>query len=179
MLHYLVITITESNTQLYHDQVLNELLSTIDKFDCNIIKAHHKHYGSLAHITWLLEGSWNTIAKVESWVNKLSLKYQIRLEAERTEQVINLPQALPHMVQIMGIDKPGIMTEVYDFFTTEDLIILDLEMTNHIAPQNGTKIFTINILTLVPDGISLSELRERFILLCDELNVDGLMEAVK
>jgi len=80
-------------------------------------------------------------------------------------------------VQGIAQDQPTHIENVTAFFAERGLIILDLYSTSYTAQSTGTEMLTLNLTIQVPADDSIAELREEFMIFCDELNLDAILEA--
>src|SRR5690606_34003637 len=98
---------------------------------------------------------------------------------KRTNSSYEGGQRLPYLVQVIGLDSPGLIYEVMHFFVTQDIVVNDLQSNPFTANYTKTTMMTIIISINIPAELSITDLRERFMILCDDLNVDGILEPEK
>lgn len=156
---------------------LNELFLTIAKNECNVEESRMTLMGSDIAVILLVTGPWNAIAKVESSLP--NLKKDFMLEVKRTNAFALKEEILPYLVTIVAINQSHILYEVVNFFVQQNIIIDDIQNTTYAASLSGTVMLTINMRIGVAANLSITDFREQFALLCDELNLDGAVEPEK
>jgi glycine cleavage system transcriptional repressor len=77
----------------------------------------------------------------------------------------------------MAFDQPGVMYEIIEFFSQLNVNIEYLD-ANSITHQQ-TPILRMEIGIEIPAENNIADIREQFLLFCDELNIDGTMEPFK
>lgn len=158
--------------------IVRELIHLASKFQCNIKDSRMTTLGSHLGIVMMVGGNWSAISKLEAALKSLK-KDNLWLEAERTEVPKITQNFLPYLVQVVALDSPGIIYEICEFFNLSNIKINELQSNPFAATYTGTAMVTVTLSISVPAEINLSELRENFMLLCDELNIDGIMEPEK
>jgi glycine cleavage system transcriptional repressor len=152
------------------------ITDTITKYECNIIRSHMQKLGSDFTMTLLVCGSWNSIAKLESALQILGNDLNIAIIAKRTEVTTNQVNAIPYNIQVIGVDDSALIREIIAFFYDQNINIEDLHIETTTPQATGTTIIILNGLINIPINISIASLREQYLSLCDELNVDGMLE---
>lgn len=161
------------------DVLIDEILQLTTKHQCSIQDGRFSALGSNYATYLLVSGNWSSIAKVEAALAALAGKHEIVTYYKRTD----LPQFedpyLPYLLQVVGLDTPQLIYEICSFFSAQDIRINDMQTNPFMGNYTNTSMMTIILSISVPAAMNISDLRERFILLCDELNVDGIMEPEK
>lgn len=172
---YLVISV------LGHDQptLLNELIKSIANCGCNIMDSRVRILGIELTATMLISGTWNEIAKLEACLPALAAKLDLSIQMRRTESRVFQDKFLPYNIYISTIDSPGIIYKITQFFTTERININELYTDAYLAPYTNAPMVTITMSINVPVQMLIADLRERFMLFCDDHNLDVIMEPQK
>jgi len=157
-------------------KILGTIAELISKYECHILRAQLTPFGSVYSFSLLVTGNWNTIAKVESALQNIAPNLEGSLMFERTKPKTYQNNYLPYTVQVVGIDDTNLACEIWLFFSTQGMEIEHLTIETIISATN-TSLFKLKISINVPADISLASLREQFAALCDELNVDGTIQA--
>jgi glycine cleavage system transcriptional repressor len=131
-----------------------------------------QEFAMIMHIS----GSWSTIAKLEAALPNLGKKHNLSIESRRTQPKTQSHPILPYAIQIIGLDKPGILGEIAHFFSSESIMIHTLTMDTQILPSSHSQIVSINLTIQIPAKTHLATLRERFLEYCEDRNLDALME---
>ena len=95
----------------------------------------------------------------------------------------NLPELpenlLPYLIQVIALDNPGLIYDISSFFLKQNILINDIQTNPYVSHHSDTQMVSLLMSVSIPADINLSDVRERFMLLCDELNVDGILEPEK
>jgi len=163
-----------------HDSnVLGQLTELISQADGNIISSDFALLGNEHTLTLQLSGSWNAIAKIEAKLTQFGENQPIRVLVKRTEPIERTRPYLPYFIQITCQDKPNIIAEMNTFIINEEMIMTELDSQHYPSTCNNITIATLNIYLLIPADNSLADLRERFMVFCDRLNLDATLEPLK
>ena len=127
----------------------------------------------------LLSGSWNSIAKVEDALNMLEKKLGLLIQLKRTELPKNKSNLMPYGIQVVALDYPGIIKEISTFFSEQSINIENLQTDSYKAPHTAAPMLVLNMTVNIPISMHIADLRERFTLFCDDLNLDATMEPLK
>ena len=160
-------------------KLMENVFKLAAKHECNVKDSRVMILGEDIASIILLAGNWSAIAKIESALPKLAEKENLYVHLKRTKPKKYENDHLPYLVQIIAIDNPGLVYDVSHFFTLQDIQINDLQTNPFAASHSGTEMVTMLMSVGVPTTINISDLRERFMLMCDELNIDGIMEPEK
>jgi len=155
------------------------LATLIAESGCNIITNRMMVMGQECMLSMQVVGNWSSIAKLEHNLPSLEKKYGFSLITRRTEPRKFDTPVLLYTIQVIGIDKPEIAQQIYSFFATERVYSQEAYGDSYIANQTGTRMLTLTMIIAIPGDIPIFELRERFLVLCDQLNLDAIMEPHK
>lgn len=159
--------------------LFSELCQQISRTGCNIDESRCALLGSTHVIALCTSGSWDVIAKTETALKSFAKRHQIQLFYERTNPISFATPHIPYYVQIVALDKPGIICEVIDFFRQEGIQIGELESTIQKSNHTGAEILNLSLVVFIQEEIVIGDLRERFILFSDSLNLDSIIEPLK
>ena len=161
----------------------NEIIRTFSKLadssGCNIADSQFKVVGEKLSLMLFLSGSWDAIAKIESMLSNLEQQHQIKILSERTEVEPPKGDAMPYAVDVVGMDQSGIIFDIANFMSSNELDIQEMASNTYLASQTGAKMFSLHMMVNIPVDISISAIRGDFIDFCDRLNLDAIMEPVK
>jgi glycine cleavage system regulatory protein len=74
------------------------------------------------------------------------------------------------------MNRPGIIHEISNFIIQQSVHIEDLQTNTYVATLSGSSLFVLNMRVGIPIDRSIAEFREQFLLLLDDLNLDGILE---
>jgi len=161
----------------------SEIIRTFSKLPessgCNIVDSQFKVLGHKLSLMLFLSGSWDSIAKIETMLAKLEQQHKIKILSERTEVESLQGDTMPYAVDVVGIDQAGIIFDIANFMSGNELLIQEMDSNTYEASQTGAKMFSLHMMVNIPLDISISAIRGDFIDFCDHLNLDAIMEPVK
>ena len=173
--NYLVISIIGSN-RLDLIKILAKLSTSSG---CNILDCRIASMGQELGMLFYVAGNWSAIAKLEALLSHQAHKYDLQILCKRTHPIENpLPQ-LPYHVQIVSLDKPGIISDIADFFAKESIPIFCLNIEHPKPTGHPSSILTLNLIIQMGAHIHLASLRERFIDYCENRNLDATLEPLR
>jgi len=83
---------------------------------------------------------------------------------------------LSYQLNIVGLDRQGILQEVTNELSRNSINVIDLETRVSSAPMSGDKMFHADASVLVPSSVDLIDLHDRLDAVADDLSVDILLE---
>ncbi|MFL2527148.1 MAG: glycine cleavage system protein R [Candidatus Azotimanducaceae bacterium] len=83
---------------------------------------------------------------------------------------------LNYTLNIVGLDRPGILQEVTTEMSQQSINVVDLETSVRAAPMSGDKMFFADAQVLVPSDVDLADLHDRLDSVANELGIDILLE---
>jgi len=175
MKHFLAISILGED----RPGLIEAISGTILECGCDFGECRATVLGGAFTLQMLATGQWNTIAKLENALPLLAEEHALKLTTQRTEQRTDQAERLPYLVEVIALDKPGIVQGFAGFFARLDINIEELVTTNYQAAHTGAQMFTLSMTIGVPASHPIAELRETFLDHCDQQNLDGVIEPVK
>lgn len=172
MENLLITTICKSQ-----DNVFIELTKLASKYECHINFSHLFAIGLDNTLTLQISGNWSRIAKIEAALPVLAKRLEIELISKRSHQEKIERYYLPYKIEIVAVDQPGVVYEIMDFFSSLELHTQHLEILTNSHQQ--TPILRIAIQVDIPADTNIADIREQFLVFCDELNLDGTLEPEK
>jgi len=173
-LEQLVITALGNNETTH----LNELLLLIAKNECIVDESRYTGMGSNIALSLLVKGPWNAIAKVESGLSSLT-NDALRIIFHRTKSLSTEENLFPYIVDIVGFNIAQTIYEIISFFMRHNIFIDDFQSTSYQSSLTNTQMFSLTMRIGFPSTLSIADFREQFVILCDELNVDGMLAPEK
>ncbi|MBF0218106.1 MAG: glycine cleavage system protein R [Gammaproteobacteria bacterium] len=164
---------------LSHDRpgIVDALTKPIRETGGNILDSRMTVLGGEFAALMLVEGGWDTIARLEKLLPALGNGMQVM--TRRTEGQVEQEAALPYMVNVIALDHPGIVNDLAGFFAEREINIFNLETDSYNAPHTGSLMFTANMTVSIPASFSIVQLRNEFLEFCDSLNLDAILEPLK
>jgi glycine cleavage system transcriptional repressor len=159
--------------------IVNELSQTVLEDGCNISDSRMTVLGGEFAILLMVEGNWNTLAKLEEELPDLGERLGLTIISRRTEERTQTSGLLPYMVEVVAMDHPGIVHSLAGFFSQRNINIEDMVTSTYAAAHTGTTMFSVSMSVGIPTDIHIASLREEFMEFCDSLNLDAVMEPIK
>ncbi len=159
--------------------LVNELTRVILECDCSIADSRMTILGGEFAAILMIQGNWNTLAKLEVQLKKLEHPLAMTITAKRTELRKPRSNVLPYAVEVIAMDQPGIVHSLANFFSSRGITIEELVTRGYSAPHTGTPMFSVNMAIGIQATMHIAMLREEFMDFCDELNLDAVIEPVK
>lgn len=159
--------------------VVNDLSKVILECGGNIEESRMTALGTEFAMLLLVSGNWATVGKLEKALNKLAKDKPLTVSLRKTNERVNDEDRMPYGVDIVSLDQPGIVFNLSSFFARHNIEISDLSTRRYAAAHTGSQMFSVQMTVDVPASLSISQLRDEFIELCDQLNLDAILEPVK
>jgi glycine cleavage system transcriptional repressor len=146
---------------------------------CNIADSRMTVLGGEFAVLLLVEGQWNSLAKLEDQLDQVQERLGMSISLKRTEQKKPVGNLLPYAVDVVALDNPGIVHHLANFFCRRGINIKDLSTASYSAAHTGTQMFSVHMGLDVPGETQISGLREEFLDFCDQMNLDAVIEPMK
>ena len=159
--------------------IIDELSRCVMSSGCNITDSRMTVLGGDFAILLLINGNWNTIAKLEDQITVLEERLGLSITTRRTARKASRKDLLPYGVDVVSLDQPGIVYNLASFFSKRQINIQEMETSGYAAAHTGTPMFSVHLTIDIPASQQISVLREEFMDFCDRLNLDAVMEPVK
>ena len=160
-------------------QVIEKLCRTIKKSGFNIIDSRMTVLGQELMMLFMLCGSWNVVGKFKQMLPDLQDQLDIDIHLKPTQMAEQTGDRMPYVIDVISLDRVGIVHEIVDFLTSNKIDIQDLNSHRYQTVPTGTSMFSLHISVNVPANISIALLRSDFIDFCDRLNFDAIIEPAK
>ena len=159
--------------------IVNSLSRTIAEHGCNIEDSRMTVLGGEFAAMLLVEGKWNTLAKVENVLPEMESQLGMTIIAKRTGERESTRNLIPYAVEVVSMDHPGIVNSLAGFFAERQINIEDMATSSYAAAHTGTPMFSVHITVGIPSDMHIAALREEFMDYCDSLNLDAVLEPLK
>lgn len=162
-----------------HPGIVNQLSKTVLDHGCNIEDSRMTVLGGEFAAILLVEGKWNTLAKIENALPELERQLGMTIIAKRTGERATGRNLLPYAVDVISMDHPGIVNNLASFFAERRINIEDMATSTYAAAHTGTPMFSVHMTVGIPADMHIAGLREEFMDYCDGLNLDAVLEPIK
>ena len=159
--------------------LVDELTHSIGECGCQIGDSRMTVLGGEFALITLVSGNWNGVAKLENLVPRLEENLGLTIIARRTKGRVDAGKVIPYAVEVVAIDRPGIVSDVANFFSRRGINIEDVYTTTYPAPHTATRMFSLHMTVGLPGELSIASVRGEFMDFCDDLNLDAVLAPVK
>jgi glycine cleavage system transcriptional repressor len=156
-----------------------EILPAIRDCKCHILEIRSSNVGQAIAGYLLIQGNWNQIAKFESTLELIQKRLNIKVQLLRTEEKEKTSEYLPYSLETISLAHENVIESIGVFLLDRDIAIEEITGSSYQAPYLQTSVFSSKFILLVPASVSLLMLREEFMDLCDQLNIDAILEPIK
>jgi glycine cleavage system transcriptional repressor len=149
--------------------------------DCggNILESRMTALGNEFATLLLVSGNWHTLAKLEGELAKLAESSGLTITSRRTEPRAPRADMMSYTVDVVCLDQPGVLHALAGFFSSRGIDIGDINTRAYNAAHTGAPMFSVYMVVHIPTRIHIAALREEFMDLCDNLNLDAILEPLK
>ena len=157
--------------------IVDELSSTLFGHQLNIEDSRMSVLGGEFAVLLLVTGSEQAINSFIDKKQEAESVLKMTLTVKATEDSTASQTLIPYDVEVISIDYPGIVHKLSSFFSERQINIVDLETDRYAAPHTGTPMFSLHMTIGIPAKTSIAGLRDDFLNMCDELNLDAKISA--
>ena len=126
----------------------------------------------------LVSGNWHTLSRLEQDLDKLRESDDLQVSIKKTDARPAEEDRMPYAVDVVALDQQGIVFNLANFFASRDIEIADVATSRYAAAHTGAPMFSVQMTVNVPSSIHVAQMRDEFYDLCDEMNLDGVVEAI-
>jgi glycine cleavage system transcriptional repressor len=160
-----------------------EILPAIRDCNCSILEIRSSRLGKSAAAYLLVQGNWNQIAKLESTLDSIQKRLDIKLNLFRPEQKEKDKEkekdCLPYSLETISLDRDNVVESITSFLFDREITIEEISGSSYQAAYIQSAVFSTKFIILIPSQLPLLTLREEFLDFCDQLNIDAILEPVK
>jgi len=159
--------------------IIDVLTQAVLEDGCNIVDSRMAVLGGEFAMMVMVEGNWNTLAKLEAGLPEMQKQLGLTIISDRTDGREVGQNLLPYVVEVVSLDHPGIVHGLARFFSQRSINIEDMATTSYAAAHTGTPMFSVQMTVGIPADIHIASLRDEFMDLCDSMNLDAVLEPLK
>ena len=150
-------------------------------FDCggNIEESRMTTLGAEFAVLMLISGNWHTPAKLEKALESISKAHDLSINLKKTGTREEHADCIPYGVDVICLDQPGVVLHLSEFFANRNIEICELVTRRYAAPHTGAPMFSVQMTISIPASVPIAQLRDDFHDLCEQLNLDSILEPVK
>ena len=159
--------------------VVKDISKAILECGGNIEESRMAALGSEFAVLLLISGNWHTLTKLQKALDDLTEKDGLTITIKKTGERGGQDDCIPYGVDVVCLDQPGIVFHLSEFFAVRDIEIADLATRRYAAAHTGAPMFSVQMAVNIPSSASIAQLRDEFLDLCEQLNLDSILEPVK
>ena len=157
--------------------IVNELSQIIVQNGGNIDDSRMTILGGEFAIILQISAAVNDLDNIEQTLKQQSSALELNILTKQTSESTSPEKLIPYIVEVLAMDNPGIVYKLADFFSGRNINIQSMQTDRYPAPHTGTLMFAIEMVIAVPQTIIINDLREDFLDLCEDMNMDASIEA--
>jgi len=169
-----VIMLGPNNTE-----ILKAVSHLVAEHSCQMMNCHVISQGELYSFSFLLSGDWSAIAKIETKLNALGRKFPLQIFLKRTNLINPEKPSLPYVLYLVSQDDPNAFDQLMRFLHQHAVTVTEVFIDAYKTKNTQVAMLTITVKIQLAADLSLSDWRERFMLFCDDMNFDAIMEPEK
>jgi len=158
---------------------LSEILAAVSICQCSIQEIRSSNLAQTTASYLLIDGNWNHIAKLETLLDNIQKRLEIKIHTLRPDKNLKKIEAIPYSLETMSIDRSNVIEDISCFLTERHICIEEISASSYQAPYIQTAIFSTKFIVLIPPEVRLLLLREEFLDFCDNQNIDAIIEPIK
>lgn len=156
-----------------------EILPAVRDCKCNILEIRSSRLAQSTGAYLLISGNWNQIAKLESTLDTIQKRLDIKIHTLRPDQKDKPKECLPYSLETISLDRDNVTESITSFLFDREIDIEEITGSCYQAPYIQTSVFSTKFVILIPPQLPLLSLREEFLDFCDRLNIDAILEPIK
>ena len=157
--------------------LVDKLSNILASHELNIEDSRMSVLGGEFAILMLVSGEIDSIDTFIKEVPELEQSLGMKLLVKATQKKSERLALAPYTVEVVSMDHPGIVRDIARFFSSRKINILGLETSRYAAAHTGTPMFALHMTVEIPTDQPIKKLRDEFISMCDQLNLDARMSA--
>ncbi len=159
--------------------VVKDISGAILECGGNIEESRMAALGAEFAVLMLISGNWHTLTKLEKALDELKQKDDLTITIKKTGEHAAQDDCIPYGVDVICLDQPGIVYHLSEFFALRDIEIADVVTRRYAAAHTGAPMFSVQMTVNIPGNAPIAQLRDEFLDLCEQHNLDSILEPVK
>lgn len=155
--------------------IVDELSNVLFRHNLNIEDSRMSVLGGEFAVLLLVSGEQASIDDFVADTANLEQSLNMKILVKVTSSTGSKQSMVPYTVEVVAIDHPGIVHKLASFFSSRQINIVDLHTERYAAAHTATPMFSVNMTIGIPTEMSIKALRDEFINMCDDLNLDASM----
>lgn len=123
-----------------------------------------------------INGPWHEIVKLENELNKFAKKSKCNIILDRANKIAAPKKTILYSIEFNASENTDTLDEITGFFAEQNIHIYEMNLAPYVTNPLSYNMQHLQMYILIPESYSIPELREDFVNLCDELNIDAYLE---
>jgi glycine cleavage system transcriptional repressor len=158
---------------------IGRLLSAVDDCNCSVVELKVNRLMACTAAYLLVNGEWNQIAKLESILESLEKKLEIKIHQLRPGTYANKDQYTAYSLDIVALERQKALLTMITFITGHHITIEEITSNQYQDLYTQSDMVAFRFILLIPPEVRILNLREEFQGFCDHINIDALLEPIK
>lgn len=159
------------------EQLFLKLLEICRTQELIVAHVYQKEIGDLCVLSLEVYGVWHHLVKLEAQLEELSRALvDGQLYWQRVTDEVEDVLYLPYVVEAQTLVSNEIVSVITQFFSVKQIRIDEIYVDQWVQGKTLVPMQTIALKVYLPITLSLSELRENFMILCEQYNFDAIFE---
>ena len=163
----------------HQQKMVQRVISGVKECDCYVKECRMTRVSGGCAGFIQVEGNWNHIARLENLLAGLGQTERVQYHRMPDEPQSKDGEVLLYVAEVVARERVGIVEDLLDFFSHQGIDIQDLRSSCYQLPYVGSIVCTIHLLIRIPRQISVISLRDEFLDLCEQMQVDAIFEPIK
>jgi glycine cleavage system transcriptional repressor len=156
--------------------LVQDISRAVEAAGANLQDSRMAILGGEFAILLLVAGSPSVIETLSKEASALGDRLKLRVFIKETESQAAPGRFLLYRLRVSGVDRPGIVSHVTRSFAGHAVNVASLESRVVYAPLSGTPMFVLSADLQVPGTVVVRDLRRDIAAVCDEDNLDFVLE---
>jgi glycine cleavage system transcriptional repressor len=156
--------------------LVQEISQAIHDAGANLEDSRMAVLGGEFALIVLLSGPHAAIERLREQCSKLEARLALRVSMHDTRPAESGVAAPQYRLRVTGVDRPGIVLAISKILASRGINVASLESRLTNAPESGTPMFSLSTEMQVPSEVALSSLKRELAAVCDEENLDFVLE---
>ena len=158
---------------------IDRILTAANDCQCSIIEMRANRLLACNAAYLLISGEWNQIAKLESLLDALEKKLEIKIHRLRPGSANGNAHYTPYSLETISLEHQNALQSITAFISGQNIIIEEISCSRYQDCYGHAELVTTRFILLIPQSIRILSLRDEFMEFCDQINVDAILEPIK
>jgi len=159
--------------------IVDDLSRVLLEHELNIADSRMSVLGGEFALILLVSGSSDALQAVQQQAEDLEKSLHLKLLFKSTSDRNTADTAHTYIISVDGMDNPGIVHRLSRFLSARKINIEDLQTSSYHAAHTGTPMFAVDMTIGIPADVADEQIRDKFMELCDENNLDASFEEIE